>query len=186
MRDEAMIEAAIACGAAKAQVIPLSQVATSAEFRKVCQSNGCGNYGRCWMCPPSVGDIEDLMARLHAYDQGLLYQTIARIEDSFDIEGMLRAGDEHAQVSQRIQAALASRLAGPCLHLTCGGCRLCEVCAKRDDQPCRHPDRALPSLESYGVDVYQTVKNTQLRYVNGLNTVTYFGMLLFWRQRCTN
>ena len=36
-----------------------------------------------------------------------------------------------------------------------------------------------PSLEGYGVDVYNTTKDTPLKYINGQNTVTYFGMILF-------
>ena len=46
-------------------------------------------------------------------------------------------------------------------------------------EPCRHPDRALASLESYGMDVYNTTRSTPLQYINGANTVTYFGMVLY-------
>lgn len=60
-----------------------------------------------------------------------------------------------------------------------GGCRICDTCAKRDNLPCRYPDKALPSLESYGVDVYRTTEPTPLKYINGQNTVTFFGMVLF-------
>ena len=48
-----------------------------------------------------------------------------------------------------------------------------------DDQPCRFPDKAMPSLEAYGVNVYQTTKSTELKYINGQYTVTYFSALLF-------
>ena len=47
------------------------------------------------------------------------------------------------------------------------------------DEPCRFPEKALPSLEAYGVDVYNTTKDTDLKYINGQNTVTFFGMVLF-------
>ena len=59
------------------------------------------------------------------------------------------------------------------------GCGLCKVCGKITGEPCRHPDRALASLESCGMDVYQTTKKTPMKYINGANTVTYFGMVLF-------
>lgn len=179
MKLEQLVDAALACGAYKAQIIPVTQVITSEEFRKVCQSNGCGSYGRCWVCPPDVGDIQLLIARLRAYANGLLYQTVTPIEDSFDIEGMLEAGQAHTRLSQRIHQAVTPLLSAPCLHLTCGGCRLCDECTRREGLPCRHPDEALPSLEGYGVDVYQTTRDTSLHYINGQNTVTYFGMVLF-------
>ena len=49
----------------------------------------------------------------------------------------------------------------------------------RDGEPCRHPDKALASLEGSGVDVYNTTKDTPLKYINGQNTVTFFGMVLW-------
>lgn len=172
-----MIEAALNAGAAKATVIPVEQIVLSADFYKICEGNGCGNFGRCWMCPPFVGDIEALMAKVRTYSHGLLYQSISEIEDSFDFEGMFDAGRLHAQLSQRLEKDGA--LPKEHLHLSCGGCRLCERCAKRDDLPCRHPEDALSSMEAYGIDVYNTTKNTDLKYINGPDTVTFFGIVLF-------
>lgn len=170
---------ALACGAVGAAVISTENIVTSAEFRRICESNGCGKYNRCWVCPPHVGEIGALISQVRQYSFALLYQTISHIEDSFDIEGMLKAGSDHAKVSQRLQIVWKDTLSKDFLHLTCGGCHLCQHCAKLSDEPCRHPDKALPSLEGYGVDVYQTVRNTPLRYNNGTNTITYFGMILF-------
>ena len=130
------------------------------------------------MCPPDVGDIEELMAELRTYQHALWYQTIGELEDSFDIEGMGEAKKRHVQVSQQVEE-LAKPLVGRHLHLACGGCGLCERCARMDDQPCRFPDKAMPSLEAYGVNVYQTTQCTALKYINGQDTVTYFSALLF-------
>ena len=179
MQNEELIRLALENGATKAQIIPQSQIVMSPVFREICESNGCGNYGKCWMCPPDVGEIEPMMGAVRKYPYGLWYQTIAEIEDSFDIEGMTESGFAHAAVSQKIQKAVLPVLGDGILHLTCGGCRLCRVCAKRDNQPCRHPEAALTSLECCGIDVYNTTKDTDLKYINGANTVTYFGMVLF-------
>ena len=37
----------------------------------------------------------------------------------------------------------------------------------------------MPSMESYGVNVYQTAQQAGLKYINGQDTVTYFGMVLW-------
>ena len=92
---------------------------------------------------------------------------------------MFEAGNKHAWLSQAVEEKVKPYLKNPTLHLSCGGCHLCETCAKKTNEPCRHPDKALSSLEGYGINVYETVKNTPLKYINGQNTVTYFGMLLF-------
>lgn len=179
MDTEKLVQSALAAGALKAVVIPQEQVALSAEFRRACEANQCGLYGKCWMCPPAIGEIEPLMAQVRSFPEGLLYQTVGELEDSFDIEGMLEARKVHAEVSQQLETVLKAEIAGNYLHLTCGGCYLCKSCAILKDEPCRYPDRALSSLEGYGVDVYNTVKDTPLKYINGQNTVTYFGLVLF-------
>lgn len=172
-------EAALSCGAAKAAEVRQEQIVLSEEFRRICESNQCGGYGRCWMCPPEIGDIGELMEKVRSFPRAVLYQSVTALEDSFDIEGMFEAGYRHALLSQRIQKRAKSLLRQPFLHLSCGGCHLCETCAKITGEPCRQPEKALSSLEGYGIDVYNTTKTTDLKYTNGANTVTYFGMVLF-------
>lgn len=179
MNHDSLIQLALDSGATKATVISQEQIVTSAAFRDICVSNGCGLYDKCWMCPPDVGNIDVLMAEIRKYSHGLWYQTIRELEDSFDFEGMTEAGRLHVLVSQKIQNKLKELLPTEFLHLSCGGCRLCQRCTKLDGEPCRMPEKALPSLESYGVDVYQSTKNTDLKYINGSDTVTYFGVVLF-------
>lgn len=178
MDHQELVRIAIDAGAAKATVIEGSSVVLDASFREICETNRCGMFGRCWMCPPDIGEIDALMSEVRRYKHGLLYQTISDIEDSFDIEGMQEAGVRHAWTSQRIEAFLMPLL-GKHLHLSCGGCRLCERCARQDGLPCRRPEQALPPMEGYGIDVYQTTKATDLKYINGQNTVTFFGIVLF-------
>lgn len=178
MLNDQLIKLALEAGAAKAEIISVDQIITSAEFREACRKNLCGAWGKCWMCPPDVGEIEVLMAEIRKYQHALWYQSIAQLEDSFDVEGMFDARKNHTRMSYQVED-MAKPLLGSHLHLTCGGCGLCERCARRDDQPCRFPDKAMPSLEAYGVDVYQTTKATQLKYINGPDTVTYFSALLF-------
>ena len=174
-----LIAAAKEAGAAGAVVIPVSQMVLSAQFRDICQNNQCGNFGKCWVCPPMLPPMDTAMAQIRSHTHVLWYQSVSALEDSFDMEGMFAAGAAHAQLSQRLQDLVQPLLSGEFLHLTCGGCHLCPTCAKVQEQPCRHPDKALPSLEGYGVDVYQTTKDTPLHYINGQNTVTYFGAVLF-------
>ena len=176
---EALIQVALSAGAAKAVGITAEQIAYDRAFREICEHNQCGCYGKCWVCPPEIGEIDDLINRVRSYPRGVLYQTIGTLEDSFDVEGMFAAGANHAQVSSRIQKQLPQLLKKPFLHLGCGGCHLCETCAKRTGESCRHPEYALPAMEGYGIDVYNTTKDTPLHYINGTNTVTYFGLVLF-------
>lgn len=177
--EDRLVSLALSLGAQKAEIIQANQLVLDAAFRDICQTNACGLYGACHTCPPDAGDIKGLMARVREYPKGLWYQTISSLEDSFDYEGMMAAKQQHMALSLRLQERLPPLLPAGFLHLGCGGCGICETCTKPLDLPCRFPDKALYSLESHGVDVYQTTKTTQLKYINGPNTVTYFGAVLF-------
>ncbi|MBN1777729.1 MAG: DUF2284 domain-containing protein [Clostridiales bacterium] len=168
----------LSCGAEKAAVIPNDSIVLSADFREICKSNACGNYGQCHMCPPDVGGIGELIRRVRAFDTAVLYQSVYTLEDSFDFEGMQAAGRAFNRMSRLIHGKAQKTLTRPFLHLAAGGCGYCETCAKKENLPCREPEQALPSLEAYGVDVYRTSLNAGLKYINGTDTVTYFGMLL--------
>ncbi len=183
MDERKLIEIALACGATKAEIISADDIVVNAEFRAMCEANRCGAYGKCYMCPPDIGPVDELMAKLKSFEKGVFYQTVTQLEDSFDIEGMGEARKELTRVSQRLLDAMAPVLGPEALHLSAGGCGLCHPCAKVTNEPCRHPDRALSSLESYGVDVYNTTKNTSMKYVNGPDTVTYFGIVLFGEKK---
>ena len=179
MNEEKLIQAAKNCGAAAAAIVKQEDIVFDPAFRAMCEENRCGMYGMCYMCPPDIGPAEELISHARTFEKGLLYQTIGTLEDSFDIEGMQSAKELHFKVSRRLLDALRPVLRRNALHLSCGGCGLCRQCAKQAGLPCTHPDRALSSLEAYCVNVYSTTRSTPLKYVNGPDTVTYFGLVLF-------
>lgn len=162
-------------GAFKVGVVPTELVPFNREFRAACEVNHCGLYGKCWTCPPHVGDIDVLIERAKSYKEAVVYQSVHTIEDSFDIEGMIEAGGNHNKLSQKIFSLLENLPKEAFIHLGAGGCRYCQRCAKIDEEPCRHPDKALASLEGYGIDVSQLAEASGMKYINGQNTITYFG-----------
>jgi predicted metal-binding protein len=181
MNGESIFKIVLDGCADKAAVLDVGRdVVFDPMFRSLCERNSCGNFGVCHMCPPLVGDIDSLILQARSFKEAVLYQTVWPIEDSFDIEGMLEGGRRNNQCAQFVRDALPC---GGMLHLSSGGCRVCQRCAARDGLPCLYPDRAMASLEAYGIDVYKSAKNAGLPYSNGPNTVTYFGMILFGEER---
>ena len=128
---------------------------------------------------PDAGDIHDLMAALKTYSYALVYQTVSELEDSYDFEGMMDAGVAHNLLMVELRRGIDTLALPRVLHLGAGGCRMCEVCAKRTGEPCRHPDLAVASLETYGVNVSKLAPAAGMKYINGKDTVTYFGAVLF-------
>ena len=176
---EKLVAEALSLGAFKSNVIETKAITLDRSFRDMCASNACGVYGKCYMCPPDVGDIDELMAQVGEYDYALVYQTVAELEDSFDFEGMIEAKKKSYPLAQSLRKVFADLGVSKVLHLGAGGCGVCKVCAKRTNEPCRFPEKAMPSLEAYGINVSELAKASGMKYINGQNTVTYFGAVLF-------
>ncbi|MBQ5601291.1 MAG: DUF2284 domain-containing protein [Clostridia bacterium] len=174
-----LIAAALEGGAYRASIIKTDLIATDRAFRDMCASNACGMYGKCYMCPPDIGDIDELMTRVKNYDYALVYQTVSSLEDSYDFEGMVEAKKSAVALAQKLRKDFAELCRADALHLGAGGCGICPTCAKRTGEPCRFPDLALPSLEGYGINVSELAKTADMKYINGQDTVTYFGAVLF-------
>ena len=178
MTHEEMIRKILELGASKAAVIPVSKIRFDRSFRKLCEMNTCGNYGRNWMCPPYAGEIDDLIARAKGYEHAIVYQLIGQLEDSYDFEGMMENGKRMNRLVRDARAALDGSFPHA-LYLGAGGCSQCEKCAKLTDEPCRFPELAMMSLETCGVAVSELAKTAGMKYINGQNTVTNFAAILF-------
>ena len=127
------------------------------------------------MCPPDVGQVEDLIARAKQFRWALVFQTVNALEDSYDVEGMLAAGEEMNRLMDSVRQKLEELGIRRRLLLGAGGCRICQCCAKASGQACRHPEQALSSLEAYGINVSVLASMAGMKYINGANTVTFFG-----------
>ena len=165
-------------GASHAAFVETKEIPFEAAFRAACEQNACGFYNRCWTCPPDAGNIDDCMTHVKEFPHAVLFQTISPLEDSYDIEGMHAAATAHNALTLGVQqtfrqAGVFSKVLGA------GACGVCPTCTKPDGNPCRFPDLAVTSLEACGINVSELAKTCGLRYINGQNTVTYFGLLLY-------
>lgn len=64
-----------------------------------------------------------------------------------------------------------------------GGCRKCKICGLKDKEPCKKPDISLSSPESYGIDVYSTLKRIKFPIeIPPRNYITRVGMMFIRRK----
>lgn len=143
---------ALELGADAAQIIPTDQVVVADWVRLKCQY-GCGGYGERLTCPPHSPSPEVTRQMLRHYQQALL----VRVEAA---GGGWKGENQHRRQMSKVVADLERELflagyyrawgmgAGPCL--------LCKECDPSNS--CRFPDRARPSMEACGIDVYTTVR----------------------------
>ncbi len=179
VKKQELIEKIIELGAFKAGFVEVEKIVLLEEYRKFCESNACGRYGKSYMCPPDAGEIQDLIKRVKTYKTALVYQTVTELEDSYDFETMEEAGAKTGMMSIAFSAWLKENDYTDFLHLGSGGCKVCETCGKLTDNPCYFPDKAMASLETYGVNVAHLAEIAGMKYINGQDTVTYFGAIFF-------
>ena len=144
---------AIEGGATHAKQIHPSTVITASWVRLKCQF-GCAAYNRGYCCPPHTPTPEQTRAIIDCYHRAILFHReiprtaerrkgVKQYHDMLtDLEGeMFKDGYYKAFVF----------LSGPC--------RVCTECAKLEGALCKFGDRARPSMEACGIDVYQTAWN---------------------------
>jgi predicted metal-binding protein len=137
--------------------------------------NQCGKYNTNWCCPPGVGDFDSLKDKYNKYQQALVFTLITKLEDAYDIEGMDEGRVKIKTLLKQIQKSFINY--NDYSILGAGSCDLCLNCSYPSN-PCRFPLLAYPSIEAVGINVASLSKVCHIPYNNGINTVTYFAMIL--------
>ena len=146
------------------------------RVREMCAADRCHLYGRCWTCPPHCGTLEESKERAGRYRRGILLQSTGRMADDFDYEAI----EATLKRQQRQFANLVSvvrRQYPDCLPMSSGGCPLCRDCTC-PDAPCRFPERAIPSMEAYGLLVSKVCLDSGAGYNYGPRTITFTACIL--------
>ncbi len=128
-------------GAKDTKVISTKDVFTSPWVRRKCQY-GCGGYGQRLTCPPFSPTPEETRKILDSYGTAILIHCNADRPDVTDIAVEL---EENIFLSGYYKA----------LAFGAGPCGLCSRC---DLKECKHPEKARPSMEACGIDVFKTAR----------------------------
>jgi predicted metal-binding protein len=138
-------------GITDAIVVETARVVTAPWVRLKCQF-GCAGYGDRLCCPPYTPNWEETRKVLDSYRYGLLFHLhfakdyknitdfnaiLVELERTLFLDGFYRAWT-----------------------MGSGPCRLCKEC--NISGPCVHADKARPSMESCGIDVFATARQHNL------------------------
>ncbi len=177
MQTHTIVEKILSVGVMNAKNVDVTKIRTYPSLRELCSMNSCGHYATNWGCPPGCGEIEDLTIKIKGYKNGIVYQNIGGLEDSYDIEGMTKCAKDFSEITLNIKKIMAEQFSS-FLVLGAGGCSVCESCTY-PTSACRLPDKCNVSVEACGINVTQLCALAGLNYINGQNTVTNTGVILF-------
>lgn len=145
------------------------------KLLEYCQANQCGKYNTNWMCPP-VLDSKEYIRRLKKYNHVLVFSKITKLNDSFDVDNMYKGRIKIEKILTCLQKKFGAGY--DYMLLGAGACQICDKCSY-PHHSCCYPDKAIPSLESVGINVVELANSCKLNYHNGVNTVTYFAAIFY-------
>ncbi len=170
------IAAAKALGFDHAAALDPATLQAREDVRAMCAEDRCHSYGKNWTCPPYCGTVEACRQKLHSYRRGILLQTVGKLSKRVDSRGYRETEQRHLENFARLCEAM--RLSYPdALCLGAGGCRICKKCAFPES--CRFPEKAVSSMEGYGLFVTQVCRDAAMEYYHGENTITYSACILY-------
>lgn len=144
---------ALDSGITHAKPVDPAAVVTAPWVRMKCQF-GCPGYDRSYCCPPHTPTPDQTRAILDSYHRAILFHVEAphapdrgkRIEKCYQ-----RLVGLEGEMFKDGYYKVFLFLAGPC--------RSCKECARLKNEPCVFRDKARPSMEACGIDVYATARN---------------------------
>jgi predicted metal-binding protein len=166
LSDEDLIDAVKKkSGVKDARIISPSDVETAAWVWLKCRF-GCDGYGLTLVCPPFSPTPQQMREVLDSYNRAILIHfspntkikaTVVNLEREFFLRGAWKV-----------------------FGIGAGSCNLCEEC-DLEQQQCRKPEHARPSMEACGIDVFTTARKAGFP-IDVLRTKrqcpNYYGLIL--------
>ena len=145
------------------------------DVRAMCAADKCGAYNKNWTCPPAIGSIGDCREKIRGYSTALLLQTVGHMSKTVDSKCYRETEQRHMEQFRKLAGEIRTEYP-QALCLGAGGCRVCRKCAY--PEPCRFPEKAMSSMEGYGLFVTQVCRDAGVAYHYGEKTVTYTACIL--------
>ena len=152
------------------------QLVAREDVRAMCVEDKCGAYNKNWTCPPAIGSVEKCQQQMRRYKRGILLQTVGHMHKAVDSKCYRETEQRHMKNFYALAEAIR-KVHPDALCLGAGGCRICKQCAY--PEPCRFPDKAVSSMEGYGLFVTQVCRDAGIPYHHGDRTITYTACVLF-------
>ena len=169
------IEKAKETGFDVAVILDPGMLCAREDVRAMCAADKCGAYNKNWTCPPACGTVEECQEKMRGYKTGILLQTIGHMAKAIDSKCYRETERRHLQNFYAFAEEIRKNYPDA-LCLGAGGCRICKQCAYPDE--CRFPEKAMSSMEGYGLFVTEVCRDAGVPYHYGDRTITYTACVL--------
>jgi predicted metal-binding protein len=139
------VKRAVALGADDAKIIKTDTTITGPWVRWKCKY-GCDGYNSSLCCPPNTPYYHETRELVDSYEKALLVHCTVEASQKKDLSNIVVTLERDVFLAGHFEA----------FALGAGPCNLCGECSM---DVCRHADKARPSMESCGIDVFSTARN---------------------------
>lgn len=141
---------------------------------------GCKNYNTNWCCPPVTPGPEAVKVLLGEYERALLLVGTRTCPEFYLDNGRKRANQVRCwKGTVSLERTLFLEGYHKAFGLVGESCGLCKECAYPGD--CRFPQEKRPSVESFSIDLFGTLRNLGIspRIAQGRKeSFHYYGLIL--------
>ena len=127
------------------------------SIRLKCLVPLCEYYNVCKVCPPNIPGVAEFREALEDYRKAFLVVLREPVDFIEKYRNDFRAELKLADIVSRLELAAFKEGSYQVLGLIVGGCKLCRECTL-PGEPCRHPFKARPSPEGFGIDVTELAR----------------------------
>ncbi len=123
---------------------------------------GCSQYNANWSCPPATPDLYEARTILSEYSTALLLVGSQNRNDFYKDSNRNRTDQvKYWKGIVSLERLLFLKGYDKAISLVSGACSLCKKCAYPD--ACRFPMEKRPTVESFCIDLFGTLKNLDIR-----------------------
>ena len=148
---------------------------------------GCSNYGNSLCCPPYIPPPEETIKLMKEFKHAVLVGFKGVTQD------ILKHHRNMNKAIYKIEKDAFFKGFVKAVGLAAGTCLLCKKCIIQEEEMkevpadvarryCRHKNKARPSLEAVGIDVFKTVENAGLELEviteDNVEKMKHFGLIL--------
>jgi len=167
--------------------LPAERIVVAGSWARWKCTFGCSNYGNSLCCPPFIPSPEETAKLIQQYKHALLVgfhgTTVNPLNHHKHMNKTLYKLEKAAFFKGFVKA----------LSFATGTCLFCKKCIIQEEfmrgipadiarRYCRHKNKARPSLEAVGIDVFSTVHNAgiELEVIreDNIDKLRHFGLIL--------
>jgi predicted metal-binding protein len=137
--------------------LDIQKIIPRESVRLKCLVPLCEYYDVCKVCPPHIPSVAEFREALESFRGAFLVVLREKIKDINLYREDFRAELKLGEAVSALELSAFQHGFYLAMGLTVGGCKLCAECASAGEA-CRHPYKARPSPEGFGIDVTELAR----------------------------